>query len=157
LSEFRLLKKAIELSRAGDRRPATEILGHVISTNPRNELAWLWYAYNLEKNSDRIRVLEECLRHNPNCREAEDRLIYLRTREALRVRVEEHRGEIETEIAHAESRLMNLRESVSQAEQEMREAEAAYEKAKDHGQGLRREIAQVMAELDQLREQLTES
>jgi hypothetical protein len=155
-SEFRLLKKAIALSRAGDKRPAREILAHVISSNPHNELAWLWYAYNLDRNSDRIRVLRECLHHNPECKEAKDRLIYLQTSEALRLRVEERRGEIERQIAEAEARLASLREALVQGEKALQRAEDAYESAKVQVEAMRRELAQVTAELTQLREQLAE-
>jgi len=156
VTEFRLLKRAIELSRAGDRRPAREILAHVIRTNPGNELAWLWYAYNLETNGERVRVLEECLRHNPECKEAKDRLLYLQTHEALRARVDEHRGELEAQIRHGEARLRGLREALAHGESAVREAEAAYESAKVRVGGTRREIAQVTAELAQWREQLAE-
>jgi tetratricopeptide (TPR) repeat protein len=155
-SEFRLLKKAIALSRAGDKRPAREILAHVISSNPPNELAWLWYAYNLDRNSDRIRVLRECLHYNPECKEAKDRLIYLQTSEALRVRVEEHRGEIETRIARAETRLARLHQALAQGQKAVQEAEEAYESAKVRVEKIRREMTEVTAELDQLREQLAE-
>jgi hypothetical protein len=155
-SEFRLLKKAIALSRAGDKRPAREILAHVISNNTQNELAWLWYAYNLDRNSDRIRVLRECLHYNPECKEAKDRLIYLQTSEALRVRVEEHRGEIETQIEQAGERLASLREALAQGERLLQETKDAYESANAQVDATRREIARVSAELAQLREQLAE-
>jgi hypothetical protein len=156
-SEFRLLSKAIALSRTGDKHPAREILAHVISANPHNELAWLWYAYNLDRNSDRIRVLRECLNHNPECKEAKDRLIYLQTSEALRVRVEEHRGEIKAQIAQAEARLESLQEGLKRGEKTVQEAETAYETAKGQLEKTRREISRVTAELVQLREQLAES
>lgn len=155
LSESRLLKKAIALSRGGDTRPAREILAHVISANPRNELAWLWYAYNLATNLDRIKVLEECLRHNPESKEAKDRLVYLQTSEALRLRVEERRGEIQLQIAQAEARLRGLREGLLQGEEAVRQAEESYESARARVEQTRREISVVTAELEQLCEQLT--
>jgi hypothetical protein len=156
-SEFELLKKAIALSRVGDRRPAREILVHVISSNPHNELAWLWYAYNLERNSDRIKVLQECLSHNPECKEAKDRLIYLQTTEALRVRVAERRKDLSGQVADTEARLEALQERLREEEMGVQEAEEVCERARAQVAGTRDEITRLAAELDQLREQLVDS
>jgi chromosome segregation ATPase len=156
MSESRLLKKAIALSRAGDARPAREILAHVITANPRSELAWLWYAYNLAENSDRIKVLEECLRHIPASEEAKGRLVTLRASEAVRLRLEALRGDIETEVERAEARLRGLEETLLQGEAAVREAEEACERARARVEETRREIAQARVELAQLRGRLND-
>ena len=72
-----LLEMAIALSQAGKQQEARELLVQVIAADVHNETAWLWYAQTVPTGDDRIKALEECLHHNPNCAEAQRRLIAL--------------------------------------------------------------------------------
>jgi len=60
------LDRAIELSRNGKKADAREILKAILRSNPQNETAWLWFADTFPDTRNRIAVLEECLKHNPD-------------------------------------------------------------------------------------------
>jgi len=75
-----LVEKAIALAQGGKHQEAGELLVQVITADVHNETAWLWYAFTLQASRDRIKALEECLHHNPDCQEAEKRLATLRAR-----------------------------------------------------------------------------
>ena len=72
-----LLDQAIALAQAGKHQEACELLVQVIATDVHNETAWLLYADALPAGEERIKALEECLHHNPDCDEARERLAAL--------------------------------------------------------------------------------
>jgi len=78
-----LLEKGMALAQAGKQKEACELLMQVIGADVHNETAWVWYAQTLPTKDDRIRALEECLHHNPNCQVARTQLIALKTNQAV--------------------------------------------------------------------------
>ena len=75
------LDRAIGLSRSGKKMEAREILNTVLRANLQNETAWLWFADTFPDNQNRILVIEECLKHNPNCQVAHKWLVTFRAEE----------------------------------------------------------------------------
>ncbi len=71
------LEQAIGLSRAGRQKEACELLVQVIAADVHDEMAWLSYVSALPDEEERIKALEECLHHNPDCDEARERLAAL--------------------------------------------------------------------------------
>src|SRR3990170_1807335 len=59
------LSRAIELARAGKIKESRELLELILKANPNHVSAWLWYAGTWPATSQRIRILEACLHHNP--------------------------------------------------------------------------------------------
>lgn len=80
-----LLEQAIALAQAGKQKEARELLGQVITADVHDETAWLLYADALPGQAGQVRALEECLFHNPNCSEAEERLRTLKFTQAPRL------------------------------------------------------------------------
>jgi len=76
------LERAIALSRSGKKAEAREILKAILRSNPQNETAWLWFADTFPDNHNRIAVLEECLKHNPDSQAAQKRLATFKSEEA---------------------------------------------------------------------------
>jgi hypothetical protein len=72
------LRQAIALAKQGKTQEALELFAQIIRADVKNETAWLWYAYLLPTNLERITALEGCLYHNPDCAEAKKRLAALR-------------------------------------------------------------------------------
>ena len=60
------LAQAISLSRSGQKLEARQILNGILETDPQIEAAWLWLADTYSETPERIRVLEECIRHIPD-------------------------------------------------------------------------------------------
>jgi len=58
--------EAVELAKAGRKAEARGLIQQVLSANPFNEMAWLWYADCAVNEEERIRDLETGLRLNPN-------------------------------------------------------------------------------------------
>ena len=75
------LERAIALSRSGKKLEAREILNTVLRANLQNETAWLWFADTFPDTKNRILVIEECLKHNPNCQIAKKWLVTFRAEE----------------------------------------------------------------------------
>ena len=73
-----LLAQAIALSQAGRQQEARELLVQVITADVHSEPAWLLYANALPDEADRVRALEECLRHNPSSKRAQEELAALK-------------------------------------------------------------------------------
>jgi len=69
-----LLERARGLAQAGKQKEACELLVQVIAADVHDKTAWLLYADALAGQAGQVRALEECLFHNPECREARERL-----------------------------------------------------------------------------------
>ncbi len=151
------LNRAIKASRAGNRVEAMTLLAQVIKVNPRNEAAWLWYAFNLPSDPDRIRALQECLFHNPDCQEAHSRLVALRRNVELREqRLKQQMAKLLLGIDQAESKVADLEASLAQQQQELKEAERRYAEATEAVAATERKLAEVRTELSQLQDQLAD-
>jgi tRNA 2-thiouridine synthesizing protein A len=84
------LDQAVALSRSGRKLEARKILNDILRSNLHNETAWLWFADTFTENNNRIRVMEECIRHNPNCYIAQKWLITFKAQEEARKAAAEH-------------------------------------------------------------------
>lgn len=71
------LQQAIDLYQSGKITEAQGLLRKIIEANHRNETAWLWYAYSLQSPSEKIQVLQECLKFNPDSQAAQQTLAEL--------------------------------------------------------------------------------
>ncbi len=58
--------EAVELAKTGRKAEARGLIQQVLSANPFNEMAWIWYADCATNEEERIRDLETGLRLNPN-------------------------------------------------------------------------------------------
>jgi tetratricopeptide (TPR) repeat protein len=76
------LNHAIALSKSGNKNEAREILKQIVQVDPKNNKAWMWLADTYPDNPNRIAVLEEFLRNNPDNQIAQGGLAALRTEEA---------------------------------------------------------------------------
>jgi Tol biopolymer transport system component len=74
-----LLKRAIALAQAGRVEDAHALLHKITSEDPTQEMAWLWLVQTEPDHVQRILILEECLRHNPQSEYARKGLAGLRT------------------------------------------------------------------------------
>jgi hypothetical protein len=74
------LSEAIQLIRTGKKADAQLILEPYILANPQNIQAWMWEAEIFPDDSDKIKVLEICLEHNPGHPQVSQALKLLRTR-----------------------------------------------------------------------------
>lgn len=59
------LKDAIALIKVGEPESARKILIQILRENPHNETAWIWMAETMTDLNQRIAVLEQCLKNNP--------------------------------------------------------------------------------------------
>lgn len=59
-----LLKKAIELSKAGENKDAQDLLRNILREDSRDELAWIWFAGIMPTVDGRLRTLERGLKIN---------------------------------------------------------------------------------------------
>jgi hypothetical protein len=64
IEEF--LKRAIDLNKSGKKLEARQLLQQVVHIDPENDKAWVWLADTYPDDADRIAVLEECLKYNPD-------------------------------------------------------------------------------------------
>ncbi len=64
------LIQAISLVKSGKKEEARALLLEVVWDEPQNENAWLWLVEAMPDNAQRVRALEECLRHNPQSQRA---------------------------------------------------------------------------------------
>lgn len=64
--EENLFYEAVQFARAGKKTEARGLIQQVLSADPFNEMAWLWYADCAADDEERIRDLEMGLRINPN-------------------------------------------------------------------------------------------
>jgi hypothetical protein len=77
MDETQQLKEAIALVQSGRKDEARAILHDLVRKNPKHELAWVWLAETLPDPFDRVKTLEECLRHNPESALAKNGLAIL--------------------------------------------------------------------------------
>lgn len=68
------LKAGIEAARRGDRANAQKLLRQVVTSNPNNEVAWMWLASVAESLQERRSCLERALRINPRNSRAQEAL-----------------------------------------------------------------------------------
>ncbi|NWG15006.1 MAG: PD40 domain-containing protein [Chloroflexi bacterium] len=68
------LKAGIEAARRGDRVNAQKLLRQVTTSDPNNEVAWMWLASVAESLQERRTCLERALRINPNNTRAQEAL-----------------------------------------------------------------------------------
>jgi hypothetical protein len=59
------LKRAIDLSKRGMKQEARMVLQELVQREPDNSQAWLWLADSMTTLPDRLEILQEALRHNP--------------------------------------------------------------------------------------------
>jgi WD40 repeat protein len=59
------LKRAIDLSKRGMKQEARTVLQELVQREPENGQAWLWLADSMTTLPDRLEILQEALRHNP--------------------------------------------------------------------------------------------
>ena len=78
------LDQAIKLSRGGFKVEASQILSAILEEDPQVEAAWLWLADTFTDTENRIRVLEDCLRHNPGSRIVQKWLTTFKAKEEAR-------------------------------------------------------------------------
>jgi len=76
------LERAIALSRSGKKAEARELLKAILRSNPQNETAWLWFADTFPDNLNRVAVLEECLKNNPDSQATQKWLATFKSEEA---------------------------------------------------------------------------
>ena len=74
-----LLHQAISLAQSGRVKDAHALLHKITGENPSEEMAWLWLVQTEPDHEQRIQILEECLRHNPQSEYARKGLAGLRT------------------------------------------------------------------------------
>ncbi len=68
------LKAGIDAARRGDRANAQKLLRQVVTSNPNNEVAWMWLASVAESLQERRACLERAVRINPNNTRAQEAL-----------------------------------------------------------------------------------
>lgn len=73
------LQKAISLAQSGRVADAHALLHKITSEDPTQEMAWLWLVQTEPDHQERIKILEECLRHNPTSEYARKGLAGFRT------------------------------------------------------------------------------
>ncbi|MGB7540283.1 MAG: hypothetical protein WBM17_17205 [Anaerolineales bacterium] len=74
-----LLQRAIALAQSGKVEDAHALLHKITGEDPKQELAWLWLVQTEPDHQQRIQILEECLRHNPQSEYARKGLAGFRT------------------------------------------------------------------------------
>jgi hypothetical protein len=77
--EHPLLQRAISLAQSGKVEDAHALLHKITGEDPTQELAWLWLVQTEPDHQERIKILEECLRHIPNSEYARKGLAGFRT------------------------------------------------------------------------------
>lgn len=71
------LDAAIKSIEAGDKTAAMRILASIVTTDPRNEMAWFWLSKCVEENDRKRYCLSRVLAINPNNRDARQELALL--------------------------------------------------------------------------------
>ena len=65
-----LLQQAVAHIRAGRPADARRLLAKLLDGDPHNEAAWFWLVETMPTRDQRIEVLHQCLRFNPQSRQA---------------------------------------------------------------------------------------
>ena len=75
------IAQAITHIHQGQKEQARQILLALVKANPRNEAAWLWLVETVDNDTERIRVLEQCLKRVPQSQRAQTGLARLRAKQ----------------------------------------------------------------------------
>ena len=78
MTTVHIRSNAIELIKAGKKAEAQKLLEPYIDANPQDVTAWLWEVETWPSIEKKIKVLEMCLRHNPNNQETRRTLAALK-------------------------------------------------------------------------------
>ena len=76
------LQEAIALQKSGQSSQAREILLQILRIDPHQEAAWLWLVETIQEDTQRIAVLERCLKFNPQSQTARRALQYYQKKNA---------------------------------------------------------------------------
>jgi hypothetical protein len=76
------LSRAIALINLGKKTEAQKMLEPFIESNPQNIQAWLWEVETWPTIEAKVRVLETCLRYNPDALQIKQALAALKSKEA---------------------------------------------------------------------------
>jgi len=76
-----IIAQAITHIHQGEKEQARQILLALIKANPRNEAAWLWLVETVNNDTERIRVLEQCLKRIPQSQRAQTGLARLQAKQ----------------------------------------------------------------------------
>ena len=74
------LQQAVDLVKSGKTRQARQALVEIVRAAPDNVPAWFWLVDTFEAHAQRVKVLEECLKHNPDRQDVHQALDKLRAR-----------------------------------------------------------------------------
>jgi hypothetical protein len=74
------LQQSIELVKVGKKSEARQALIEIVREAPNNVTAWFWLVEAIESDAQRVKVLEECLKHNPEREEVSQALEKFRAR-----------------------------------------------------------------------------
>ena len=74
------LQQAVELVKSGQKRQARQALAEIARAAPDNLPAWFWLVETFESDAQRVKVLEECFKYNPERQEVRQALDKLRAR-----------------------------------------------------------------------------
>jgi len=85
------INQAKVLLQEGKKREARELLQKIISADPHNESAWLWFIDTLLTDAERVTALEKCLKLNPNSKIAQRGLALLQKKQSTLSRLGELR------------------------------------------------------------------
>jgi hypothetical protein len=80
MSNDDVLTEVIQLIKAKKKDEARSMLEPFLLKNPNHIQAWMWEAELFPEDCDKIKVLEACLKHNPNHPQVIQALIFLKKR-----------------------------------------------------------------------------
>jgi tetratricopeptide (TPR) repeat protein len=80
MSNDYVLAEAIQLIKSGKKHAARVMLERYLQRNPDNIQAWMWEAETFPDDSDKITVLEACLKNNPGDAQVTQALNFLKSR-----------------------------------------------------------------------------
>ncbi len=80
MSNDDVLAEAVRLIKSGQKDAARAILEPLLQRNPNNVQAWIWEAELFSSDSDKIKVLENCLKNNPGNSQVIQALNFLKSR-----------------------------------------------------------------------------
>lgn len=72
------LNQAVALIKSGQKLEAQRLLQSILKTDPKNEIAWMWYVETLPDVRSQVHGLEQCLRLNPDSKLAQQGLARLK-------------------------------------------------------------------------------
>ena len=84
-----LLENAIALYKSGKKLDARQLLTTIIQAEPKNEIAWSWYIETFPELEQRIQLIEQYLKINPESQKVQKALIRLQKVKLKRVYLEQ--------------------------------------------------------------------